>query len=98
MTRRNIKAFIRALERGRAAIVKGNTGCQDARGKNRCWRCAMKYHSDVSPEVAYGLRNPDGSFVPDSSHWSLDRAQSDTITMFDNSIAALRRTLNGKSA
>lgn len=85
MTKRE---FIQRLKRARAAVVRGDTGCQSAPGK--CWSCAMRYCSGDG-EPFHGYTGP-------SADWSFKRPKSDTLSMFDNSIAALlsTRTTEGK--
>jgi hypothetical protein len=91
VTKRRIEQFIRGLKKARNAVDMGDTGCQDPKGKDSCWRCAMKYHSGVHHVFSYGLVEPDGSHVKDDGYWSLDRPRTHTLAMFDNSIAALER-------
>lgn len=82
--------FIKRLEKARAAVVAGETGCATA--PDKCWYCAMRWRS--------GPPTPnDGSFWkfkgPDQD-WSVKRPKSDTLAMFDNSIAALRAELSSQ--
>lgn len=78
MRRAKVQAFIKRLQLAKAAIARGDSGC--AMGADRCWRCAMTKRT--GPGLFYGYTGPDAD-------WSLGRPQSDTLAMFDNSIAAL---------
>lgn len=84
MNKREIMAFITKLRRARAAVVRGDTGCVAAPGK--CWSCAMRKRSSSPGKTFYHYTGP-------PADWSFDRPKSDTLAMFDNSIAALETEL-----
>ena len=86
MTKKDARAFIANLKRAQAAVRRGDTGCQEMPGK--CWHCAMRKRADATGDF-WRFEGPD-------SMWSLKRPKSHTLAMFDNSIAAMERVLNGK--
>lgn len=75
--------FIKRLERARAAVDRGDTGCATA--PDKCWYCAMRYRSSAKPVAAHFHR-----FTGPDNDWSINRAKVETLALFDDSIAALR--------
>lgn len=89
MKRAEVEAFIRRLERARAAVVRGDTGCQER--PDKCWACAMQKRSGPGgKDDNFFLFTLEGETGNGPSFWSFNRPKSDTLAMFDNSIAALR--------